>query len=55
MGLGSAFIFPTIYLVFLGFTLEFLIVLSIASLAGALSLTLLVLSSRLIRREKMLP
>jgi hypothetical protein len=55
MGLGSAFIFPTIYLVFLGFALEFLIVLSIASLAGALSLTLLVLSSRLIRREKMLP
>lgn len=55
MGLGSAFIFPTIYLVFLGFTLEFLVDLSIASLAAVLSLTLLVLSRRLIRREKMLP
>jgi hypothetical protein len=55
MGLGAAFILPTFYLVFLGFTLEFLIVLSIAGLAGGLSLTLLVLSSRLIRREKMLP
>jgi hypothetical protein len=55
MGLGTVFIIPTFYLVFLGFTLEFLVVLSIASLAGALSLTLLVLSSRLIRREKMLP
>ena len=55
MGLGSAFIFPTIYLVFLGFTLEFLVDLSIASLAAALSLTLLVLSRKLIRREKMLP
>jgi hypothetical protein len=55
MGLGGVFILPTFYLVFLGFTLEFLIILSISSLAGALSLTLLVLSSRLIRREKMLP
>jgi hypothetical protein len=55
MGLGAAFIFPTFYLVFLGFDLEFLIVLLIAILACVLSLMLLVLSSRLIRREKMLP
>ncbi len=55
MGLGAVFILPTFYLVFLGFTLEFLIILSIASFACVLFLTLLVLSSRLIRREKMLP
>ena len=55
MGLGGVFIFPTFYLGFLGFTSAFLAELSIAILAGVLSVTLLVLSSRLIRREKMLP
>ncbi len=55
MGLGVMFIIPTIYLVYLGFISALLIELSIAILTGALSVTLLVLSSRLIRREKMLP
>ncbi len=55
MGLGAVFIFPTFYLGFLGFTLAFFVELSIAILAGALSVALLILSSRLIRREKMLP
>ena len=53
--IGVPFIFPTFYLSFLGFVPEFLIELSLSVLAGALSVALLVLSSRLIRREKMLP
>jgi len=53
--IGVPFIFPTFYLSFLGFFPEFLIELSLSILAGALSIALLVLSSRLIRREKMLP
>ena len=55
MSLGGLFIVPTFYLVFLGFTLASIVDVSIASLACAMSLVLLVLSSRLIRREKMLP
>jgi hypothetical protein len=55
MVLGVVFVFPTFYLSFLGFTLELAVVLSLCILAGALSAVLLLLSSRLIRREKMLP
>jgi len=55
MVLGVVFIFPTFYLSFLGFILEFAVVLSLCILAGALSAVLLLLSSRLVRREKMLP
>ena len=55
MVLGVVFIFPTFYLSFLGFILEFGVVLSLCILAGALSAVLLLLSSRLVRREKMLP
>jgi len=55
MVLGAVFIFPTFYLSFLGFIPELLVMLSICILGGALSAALLLLSSRLIRREKMLP
>jgi hypothetical protein len=55
LALGVVFILPTFYLSFLGFVPEFLIELSLSILAGSLSATLLILSSRLIRREKMLP
>ncbi len=53
--LGVVFIIPTFYLSFLGFSLEVIIVLALSVLAIALAAVLLVLSSRLIRREKMLP
>jgi hypothetical protein len=53
--IGVVFIFPTFYLSFLGFIPEFIVELSLSILAGALSAALLILSSRLIRREKMLP
>ena len=49
------FIFPTFYLSFLGFIPELVVFLSLCTLAGALSAGLFLLSSRLIRREKMLP
>ena len=52
---GAVFIFPTFYLSFLGFIPEFIVELSLAILAAVLSAALLILSSRLIRREKMLP
>jgi len=55
MALGVPFIFPTFYLGFLGFSPELIIVLALCTLAAALSVTLLLLSSRFIRREKMLP
>ncbi len=55
MVLGVVFIFPTFYLSFLGFIPELQVVLSICILASCLAATLLLLSSRLIRREKMLP
>ncbi len=53
--IGIAFIIPTFYHSFLGFCPEFIVELSQSTLAAALSVVLLVLSSRLIRREKMLP
>lgn len=53
--LGVVFIIPTFYLSFLGFIPELIVELSLSILAGAISATLLALSSRLIRREKMLP
>jgi hypothetical protein len=53
--IGVPFIFPTFYLSFLGFIPEFIVELSLSILASVLSVTLLILSSRLIRREKMLP
>lgn len=53
--IGVVFIFPTFYLSFLGFIPEFIVELSLSILAGVLSAVLLILSSRLIRREKMLP
>ena len=55
MPIGVPFIFPTFYLSFLGFSPELIIYLLLCTLAAALSVALLLLSSRLIRREKMLP
>jgi hypothetical protein len=55
MVLGVPFIFPIFYLSFIGFVPELIVVLSLCILAGGLSAGLLLLSSRLIRREKMLP
>ena len=53
--IGAVVIIPTFYISFLPFSIAFLVDLSIAVVAGGLSIVLLVLSSRLIRREKMLP
>jgi len=53
--IGVPFIFPTFYLSFIGFIPELIVFLSLCILAAALSGSLLFLSSRLIRREKMLP
>ena len=53
--IGVPFIFPTFYLSFIGFIPELIVVMSLCILAGSLSAGLLLLSSRLIRREKMLP
>jgi hypothetical protein len=53
--IGVVFIIPTFYTSFLGFTSAYLVDLSVAAIAGALSAVLLILSSKLIRREKMLP
>ena len=55
LALGAVFIVPTFYLSFIGFIPELIVVLSLCILAGGLSVGLLLLSSRLIRREKMLP
>jgi len=55
MAIGVPFIFPTFYLSFLGFSPELIIYLLLCALAAALTVALLLLSSRLIRREKMLP
>ena len=55
MAMGVPFIFPTFYLSFLGFSPELIIYLLLCTIAAALSVALLLLSSRLIRREKMLP
>jgi len=53
--IGVVFIIPTFYLSFLGFIPEFIVELSLSILAGAIAAALLALSTRLIRREKMLP
>jgi hypothetical protein len=53
--IGVVFIFPTFYLSFLGFYNELQVELLLSILAASLSVALLLLSSRLIRREKMLP
>ncbi len=54
--LGVPVILPTFYIPFLlPFLVAILVDLSIAGLACGLSIALLILSSRLIRREKMLP
>jgi len=56
LSISSVFIIPMFYLpAILSFEWGFLVDLSIALFAGALSIALLILSSRLIRREKMLP
>jgi len=55
MTIGVPFIFPTFYLSFLGFSPELIIYLLLCTIAASLSVALLLLSSRLIRREKMLP
>jgi len=55
MVIAVPFIFPTFYLSFIGFIPELIVALSLCILAGALSGALLLLSSRLIRRERMLP
>jgi len=54
--IGVVIIIPTFYIPFIfPFAVSIFIDLLIAGLAGALTIVLLVLSSRLIRREKMLP
>ena len=54
--LGAVFIIPTFYLfIFLRFIPEVLVYIGLSALAAALSVVLLLLSSRLIKREKMLP
>ena len=53
--IGVVFIIPTFYLSFIGFIPELIVVLSLCILAGTLSGEFFLLSSRLIRREKMLP
>ncbi len=55
LGIGAVVIIPTFYISFLPFSIAFLVDLSIAVVGGGLSIVLLILSSRLIRREKMLP
>ena len=55
LSVGAAVIIPTFYVSFLPFYIAFLVDLSITVVAGGLSIVLLILSSRLIRREKMLP
>jgi hypothetical protein len=54
--IGALLIIPTFYIPFLlPFSIGILVDPFIAGFAGALSIVLLILSSRLIRREKMLP
>jgi magnesium-transporting ATPase (P-type) len=56
LGIGVVILLPTYYIpLILPFPISVLADLLIAGLAGALSMILLTLSSRLIRREKMLP
>jgi hypothetical protein len=56
LSIGVVVIIPTFYIpFFLPFSVAILVDLFIAALAGGLSIVLLILSSRLIRREKMLP
>ncbi len=56
LALGVPILLPTFYLpLFLPFSISILVDLLIAGSAGVLSIVLLILSSRLIRREKMLP
>lgn len=53
--LGVAVIIPTFYITFLQFPIAVSVDLTLAGIAAGLSIVLLILSSRLIRREKMLP
>jgi hypothetical protein len=55
LSLGVAIAFPTWFAYNLGFFAGVLIDLLIAAVVGVLSIVLLILSGRLIRREKMLP
>lgn len=55
IAIGVVFIIPTFYTSFLGFTSAYLVDTAVAALATVLSAVLLILSSKLIRREKMLP
>jgi hypothetical protein len=56
LAIGAFVILPTYYVpIFLPFDYNVLFDFLIAALAGVLSIVLLILSSRLIRREKMLP
>jgi len=55
LSIGFAVILPTFYIPLLPFSAAILVDLFIAGLADGLSILLLILSSRLIRREKMLP
>jgi len=55
LSIGFVVILPTFYIPLLPFSAAILVDLFIAGLAGGLSIVLLILSSRLIRREKMLP
>jgi hypothetical protein len=55
LSIGVVVILPTFYIPVLSFSVAFLFDLFMAGVAGSLSIVLLILSSRLIRREKMLP
>ena len=55
LSLGGLLILPTFYIQAFSYDVAVLVDLAIPILAGAVSILLLVLSSRLIRREKMLP
>jgi hypothetical protein len=55
LSIGAVVIVPTFYIPFLPFAAAIIVDLLIAGVAGALSIVFLILSSRLIRREKMLP
>jgi hypothetical protein len=55
LSLGAIIILPTFYIQIVSYDVAVLVDLAIPILVGALSIVLLILSSRLIRREKMLP
>jgi hypothetical protein len=55
LSIGALIVLPTFYIQIASYSVAVLVDLSIPVLVGVLSIVLLILSSRLIRREKMLP